>query len=505
MSFIEDFPHTSVYDKDLGWLIRKYKELNDNYELLKDIYNIVKEQINDVTIEQLKEWLNDGTLETLINTNILGNITTRVSTIENALNNKAYVLKPTDNITSLIAQGITNFELIANEEYVFSNITVPNNFSIDGKGAVIKNGGDCVFKLIGVNNIRISNVYFYGKYDTSNNQPIDIRDNIIEVIQSNIIYISNCTFRNVRGTAISCHDMQESYYRENCYITNNNFLWCYVGVSFYDNYEYSVIETNSFIYCRIACWLQSGNISVTNNIFSKCRGSIIFTFELTSFITTQGSNGGHGIVSGNIINHSTKGEAIEVGWAKSNYLINTKDYLGVYIDGANEMIPPLLTNNCLFYTDISYVNSIVNLSKWIIESCYLSNNAIKCDKFGKIMIKNCLVYREINVTNTLPTPTTEISLKNGTTKVTPALCWIDDDSMTHLSGTVNITASGVIGNIPTTHAPYEYSWFTPIYTSGNVAKCKIDKEGNITVTGVESGSISFDNIVFPSRHRGTYL
>lgn len=67
MSFIEDFPHTSIYDKDLGWLIRQYKELNGNYEVLKDIYNIVKEQIHDVTIAQLQEWLNDGTLENKIN------------------------------------------------------------------------------------------------------------------------------------------------------------------------------------------------------------------------------------------------------------------------------------------------------------------------------------------------------------------------------------------------------------------------------------------------------
>ena len=78
MSFIEDFPHTSIYDKDLGMLIRQYKELNDKYEVLKDIYEIVKKQIDDITIEQLEKWLNDGTLSNIINNELLGDINNKL-------------------------------------------------------------------------------------------------------------------------------------------------------------------------------------------------------------------------------------------------------------------------------------------------------------------------------------------------------------------------------------------------------------------------------------------
>ena len=65
-----DFPHTNEYDRDLGFLIQKYLELNKSYEYLKEIYDEVKKTISDVTIEQLQKWLDDGTLERIINEGI---------------------------------------------------------------------------------------------------------------------------------------------------------------------------------------------------------------------------------------------------------------------------------------------------------------------------------------------------------------------------------------------------------------------------------------------------
>lgn len=61
-----EFPHTRNYDSDLGFLIKKYKELGDDYNTLVDIYKIVKQNIKDITLEQLQEWLEDGTLEMLV-------------------------------------------------------------------------------------------------------------------------------------------------------------------------------------------------------------------------------------------------------------------------------------------------------------------------------------------------------------------------------------------------------------------------------------------------------
>ena len=66
MGYFNEFPHTRWYDGDLGWLIKIYKELLERYinnnEYLKEIY----QKIENVTEEQLKEWLEDGTLANIM-------------------------------------------------------------------------------------------------------------------------------------------------------------------------------------------------------------------------------------------------------------------------------------------------------------------------------------------------------------------------------------------------------------------------------------------------------
>lgn len=69
-----NFPHTRNYDSDLGFLIKKYKELNNDYNTLIDIYNVIKNDINDITLQQLQEWINDGTLDKIINQEIFSDL-----------------------------------------------------------------------------------------------------------------------------------------------------------------------------------------------------------------------------------------------------------------------------------------------------------------------------------------------------------------------------------------------------------------------------------------------
>lgn len=72
MGYFNEFPHTRMYDGDLGYLIKMYKELveeygsiEEKYELLTKIYEQIKGDIQNVTIEQLQEWLEDGTLKSI--------------------------------------------------------------------------------------------------------------------------------------------------------------------------------------------------------------------------------------------------------------------------------------------------------------------------------------------------------------------------------------------------------------------------------------------------------
>lgn len=57
-----DFPNTCNYNADLGFLIKEYKRLNGSYEQLVKIYEYIKENIKEITLEQLKEWLESGLL-----------------------------------------------------------------------------------------------------------------------------------------------------------------------------------------------------------------------------------------------------------------------------------------------------------------------------------------------------------------------------------------------------------------------------------------------------------
>lgn len=76
-----DFPHTRNYDTDLGFLIKRYKQLiiqlqnfeNDTNAKLDDlqkqideVFGEIKEHIADITKEQLNEWLADGTIGQII-------------------------------------------------------------------------------------------------------------------------------------------------------------------------------------------------------------------------------------------------------------------------------------------------------------------------------------------------------------------------------------------------------------------------------------------------------
>ena len=103
-----DYPHTGNYDQDLGFLINKYFELGKDYNTLVEIYEKIKEYIASIdkkmleytkkfTIEQLKKWLDDGTINNIILT--LGKIVTFVDTT-NELKTKENLVKDQLILTS---------------------------------------------------------------------------------------------------------------------------------------------------------------------------------------------------------------------------------------------------------------------------------------------------------------------------------------------------------------------------------------------------------------------
>ena len=85
-----EFPHTRNYDTDLGYLIKRYFELSTDFESLEKNFNDLKawclsqlnsEALKTLIANKLDEWLQDGTLESLIN-NPLNHVTTYDTIVE---------------------------------------------------------------------------------------------------------------------------------------------------------------------------------------------------------------------------------------------------------------------------------------------------------------------------------------------------------------------------------------------------------------------------------------
>lgn len=66
MGYFNEFPHTKGYDGDLGYLIKMYKKLVALYQSNSDYLEELKGTITDITNEQLQKWLEDGTLQGLV-------------------------------------------------------------------------------------------------------------------------------------------------------------------------------------------------------------------------------------------------------------------------------------------------------------------------------------------------------------------------------------------------------------------------------------------------------
>lgn len=70
MAFFNEFPHTRTYDSDLGWIIVKIKELLVKWGNLEKAWEEFQKNFDselDQTVkDQLTEWLNDGTLASII-------------------------------------------------------------------------------------------------------------------------------------------------------------------------------------------------------------------------------------------------------------------------------------------------------------------------------------------------------------------------------------------------------------------------------------------------------
>lgn len=226
MAFYNEYPHTRNYNDDLRELIHLYKDLGKEYETLVQIYEIVKQDIKDITIEQLQQWLYDGTLENLINTTLLTNYEYMYKYFFKKYNT-------TGNIVNDIINALNEVDYL-----IFDyDITIPDNVTIPISNKHVK----CINNAKFITN----NLIF-----TGNNNVIDI----------------NLTFSDVTGLKI----------------TGNNNIIC--GI-----FNRNEKNTNTAISFSNACIFLSGNnntvikskcFNCQTGIISDGTGNIIDSCEI---------------------------------------------------------------------------------------------------------------------------------------------------------------------------------------------------------------------------------
>ena len=206
MAYFNEFPHTRNYDGDLGYLIKMYKKLvaeyasiEEQYEALTKIYEMVQNDIENITIEQLQKWLDDGTLENIIDQSIIDKLQYE------RINVKSYGAKgdgktdDTEAILDAISHMTENSTLFfPNGDYIVYS-DYENNHSDYGYDYE-----KCI-KIVGLKNIAIEG-------EDRNNTRIRPLNQMPSVTKYNypvILSIYNCEYVSIRN--ITIESKGESY------------------------------------------------------------------------------------------------------------------------------------------------------------------------------------------------------------------------------------------------------------------------------------------------------
>ena len=315
-------------------------------------------------------------------------------------------LKNTDNLQTLLDSGQKLIMLSPDINYSFNNITVPSGVSIIGNGATITspNTLNPIFKIgtttTDSTDVVIKDIKFRGATSNANNLACIPTDIAIDMVRTARVTITGCEFNHFLGAGISTQQYASTVTRESQsnIIQGNTFTYCYYGFINWKDSEFGIFNNNNISYCRCGIWSLSGNWTYDGNIVVRCRAGFVSTTTLNDIVTSTGTNFQHGTVVGNTFNHDIPTQT--TAWNTSNYLINSIDFVGIYIDGKDSAIPPLFSGNTFYYTDFGYYNSSLSaMPFWYLTGCVISNCSVYCDQVDKVGIVACVERSNVTKTN----------------------------------------------------------------------------------------------------------
>lgn len=419
--------------------------------------------------------------------------------------NESYVLSQSEDLQPIIDSGYKLIQLNPSYSYSMNNISIPSGVAIIGNGATITSPSTDypVFTIeSSTTDVFIKDVNFVGATSSPNNAAMVSTDCAIYIDGAKRIKIKNNYIKNFLGAAIVCKGYGTAGQTAkdiNNYVTENTIITCYMAILSYYYHEYSSFLNNNISWCRLGIWSQSGNNDWNGNFVTKCRAAFVSSDDTNSIVDDAGGNRQHGTVTGNTFNHCRSDQT--TAWNSSNYTVNSVDYQGIWIDGANTTYPPTYSANTQYYTDLTYINSASSgISRWNLTGCLFSNCTISSDVNGSLAAPGCTVQASVTGTNCdgldgwkTPTFINSWAEKTGGFIVRYMK---DASGQVKLRGIVDSGSANTVAFVlPVGYRPTTNSLFFPSYQSASIGKISVDTDGNVKIVTLDTYA-SLDAVIF---------
>lgn len=419
-----------------------FQKLQECIDLCNNSSNILEwlknEGLENEVNELLTLWVEDGTLEKLINIDILNKkVDSEVfkSTITNLENTKANVTDINDKIGAL-NEKINKYFVLApyptdiddtsalqsligsNKTIIFPygstykvnslSITNVSKLKIIGNGAkFLKSSGEGpIISLNEVNQITIEGLEFeYSILPSS----VSNENCCLSIDNYSYININSCIFNNFKDVAINLKSAKDSFgvnngttstpcLIEKCKFLNQTNITDYATsiLMGYDS-EYSKILCNEFRNVWTAIRGYGANSLISDNTIMDCKATFSSDTALIYLQASDGSNSAKHIISNNELNHNEKG-------VTAIYCIGDK--------ARNERRYTIVNNHILVHglgnSNNGYAIAIKNADYSLIQGNYCK---VKPENKGNILLENSV---EVNVSGNTLQQATGIRATNST-------------------------------------------------------------------------------------------
>lgn len=293
MAFFE-FPNARTFDSDLTWIIDKIKELLAQCGSLTEAWEKFKEefqnQLSDTVIQILREWVDNGEFDEIINDFILKTPYVYVDMMPGS--------NDTEKLETALQSGKTIY--FTNRVYnINQNITVPTGCILHGlasRGTTINLTGNITLSnFAGLENISIifteNNVYSVNMGVASKINEVFIRNAYTGIDTGSACFITNTTIEQCKQSILfsNVNDVYLSNIIVNSTIENA------FGLTFIGAIAIELLNVN-VLKCTVAIQAQAGinrYCAFTNCYFDSCSNSATGNLERSWFTACWFSNRGN--------------------------------------------------------------------------------------------------------------------------------------------------------------------------------------------------------------------